>query len=215
MDDRASQLRHKGVKREMNRMIFAAACSAAISFQIGTAAASPRDDVLSGMQKCAGVADDKSRLACYDALVRPAQEAMARPPAPGEASQPPTKEEQKSWFGFDVGGLFNASPEEQKTPQQFGAENLPSTRQKVEQAEQEVDSITAGVTEYAFTPFGKFIVFLDNGQIWRQLQGDTGDKPMFHKNPKDNKVTIERGLIGSYNLMVNDSTRSYKVERIK
>ena len=199
----------------MNRMLFVVACGAAISFQIGTVAASPRDDVLSGLQRCAGVTDDKARLACYDALVRPAQEAMARPPEPGEASHPPTKEEQKSWFGFDVSGLFGSSPEEQKTPQQFGAENMPSTRQKVEQAEQEVDSITAGVTDYAFTPFGKFIVFLDNGQVWRQIQGDSGDKPLFHRNAKDNKVTIERGLIGSYNLMVNDSTRTYKVERVK
>jgi len=199
----------------MNRMIFAAACGAAIAFQIGTAAASPRDDVLDGLQKCAAVTDDKARLACYDALVRPAQEAMAHPPEPGEATHPPTKEEQKSWFGFDVSGLFGARPEQQTTPKQFGSENLPSTRQKVEQAEQEVDRITAGVTEYAFTPFGKFIVFLDNGQVWRQIQGDSGDKPMFHRNAKDNKVTIERGLIGSYNLTLNDSTRSYKVERVK
>jgi hypothetical protein len=215
MDDRAGQLRHKGVKREMNRMLFVAACGAAISFQIGTVAASPRDDVLSGLQHCSAVTDDKARLACYDALVRPAQEAMARPPEPGEATHPPTKEEEKSWFGFDVSGLFNSSPEQQKTPQQFGAENRPATQKKVEEAEQEVDSISAGVTDYAFTPFGKFIVFLDNGQVWRQIPGDSGDKPMFHKAAKDNKVTIERGLIGSYNLMVNDSTRTYKVERVK
>jgi hypothetical protein len=215
MDDRAGQLRHKGVKREMNRVLFVAACGAAISFQIGTVAASPRDDVLSGLQHCAAVTEDKARLACYDALVRPAQEAMARPPEPSEATHPPTKEEQKSWFGFDVGDLFNSSPEKQKTPQQFGADNLPSTKAKVEEAESEVDSISAGVTDYAFTPFGKFIVFLDNGQVWRQIAGDSGDKPMLHKNPKDNTVTVERGLIGSYNLMFNDSTRTYKVERVK
>lgn len=196
-------------------MLFVAACGAAISFQIGTAAASPRDDVLSGLQHCSTITEDKARLACYDSLVRPAQEAMARPPEPQEATHPPTKEEQKSWFGFDVSGLFGSAPEQQTKPEQFGAENTPAVRDKVEQAEKEIDSITAGVTEYAFTPFGKFIVFLDNGQVWRQLQGDSGEKPMFHKNPKDNKVTIERGLIGSYNLSLNDSSRTYKVERIK
>jgi len=199
----------------MNRMLFVAACAAAISFQIGTAAAAgSRDEVLNGLQHCSTVTDDKARLACYDALVRPAQEALARPPEPGEASHPPTKEEQKSWFGFDVTGLFDSSPEQQKTPQQFGAENLPSTKQKVEEAEQAVDSITAGVSEYAFTPFGKFIVFLDNGQVWRQIPGDS-DKAMFRKAAKDNKVTIERGALGSYNLMINDSSRNFKVERVK
>ena len=199
----------------MNRILFVAVCGAAMTFQFGTALASPRDDVLDGLQKCSGITDDKSRLACYDALVRPAQEAMARPPEAGEATHPPTKEEQKSWFGFDLSGLFNSSPSQQTTPQQFGAENTQATRQKVEQAEQELDSITAGVTEYAFNPFGKFIIFLDNGQVWRQLQGDSGEKAMFHKNAKDNKVTISRGLIGSYNLSINDSSRSYKVERVK
>ncbi len=198
----------------MNRILFVVACSAAISFQIGTAAAGSRDDVLNGLQRCATVTDDKARLACYDALVRPAQEAMAHPPEPGEANHPPTKEEQKSWFGFDLTGLFNSSPEQQKTPQQFGAENLPSTKQKVEEAEQAVDSITAGVSEYAFTPFGKFIVFLDNGQVWRQIQGDS-DKATFRKAAKDNTVTIERGSLGSYNLMINDSSRNFKVERVK
>jgi hypothetical protein len=199
----------------MKRIVFVAAIGAAISCQIGTAAASPRDDVLNGLQKCSGIAEDKARLACYDALVRPAQEAMASPPEPQEATQPPSKEEQKSWFGFDIAGLFNSSPETQRTPAQFGSENTQATRQKVEQAEQEIDSITAGVSEYAFNPFGKFIVFLDNGQVWRQLAGDSGDKPLFHRAAKDNKVTISRGLIGSYNLTINDSSRTYKVERVK
>ena len=77
-----------------------------------------------------------------------------------------------------------------------------------------MDSITASVTEYAFTPFGKFIVFLDNGQVWKQMQGDA-DHAISSKNPKDNKVTISRGFIGSYNLSVNDSAKIYKVERVK
>jgi hypothetical protein len=198
----------------MNRVYFAIACGLAISCQFGTAAASPRDDVLDGLQKCATVAEDKARLACYDALVHPAQQALARPPEPQEASHPPTKEEQKSWFGFDLSGLFNSSPSQQATPQQFGAENLPATKQKVEEAKEEVDSISAGVTEYAYTPLGKFIVFLDNGQVWRQIQGDA-DRAQFHKSPTDNKVTISRGWIGSYNLTLNDGNKAFKVERVK
>jgi hypothetical protein len=198
----------------MNPRPLAVALVTVIASQIGTVAASPRDDVLQALQKCATVAEDKARLACYDALVRPAQVALARPPEPQEVTHPPTKEEQKSWFGFDLSGLFSSSPSQQTTPQQFGSENVPAVKQQVEIAKQEVSSISAGVTEYAFTPFGKFIVFLDNGQVWRQLEGDA-DHAQFRKNPKNNKVTIARGFIGSYNMTLNDSTRVYKVVRVQ
>lgn len=198
----------------MKRRALALACGLFAACQIGTAAASSRDDVLEGLQKCAAVTDDKARLACYDALVRPAQAALARPPEPQEASHPPTEEEQRSWFGFDLSGLFGAAPSQQTKPEQFGQENLPSTRAKEDEAKAEVDSITAGVAEYAFTPFGKFIIVLDNGQVWRQLEGDA-DHANFHRTPKDNKVTISRGFIGSYNLTLNDSDKVYKVERLK
>lgn len=195
----------------MNAKMIAGACVLLLST---AAAASPREDVLNGVQKCAAVTDDKARLACYDALAKPAREAMARPPEPGEAAHPPTVEEQKSWFGFDLSGLFAASPEAQTTPDKFGSDRLPETKARTETVEAAVDSISAGVTEYAYTPFGKFIVFLDNGQVWRQIQGDSGHAD-FRTNPKDNKVTISRGFIGSYNLTINGSAKVFKVSRVK
>jgi hypothetical protein len=79
---------------------------------------------------------------------------------------------------------------------------------------QRASARNAGVTEYAYTPFGKFIVFLDNGQVWRQAEGDA-DHAIFHKIAKDNRVTISRGALGSYNLKVNDSDKIFKVDRAK
>ena len=70
------------------------------------------------------------------------------------------------------------------------------------------------MTEVSYNPLGKFIVFLDNGQIWRQIEGDS-DQATFHKPAKDNKVTISRGFIGSYNLTINDSVKTFKVTRVK
>jgi hypothetical protein len=198
----------------MNSRLTAVACAAIFSCLAGVAFAGPADDLLAGLHKCAAIADDKARLTCYDALAPQVQTALAPRSAPQEESHPPTKKEQESWFGFDVGSLFGSSPTQQTTPQQFGSENLPSTQAKKETAEAELESITAGVTEYAYTPFGKFIVFLDNGQIWRQLEGDA-DRAYFRKSAKDNRVTIERGLIGSYNLTLNDSSKVYKVTRVK
>ena len=185
--------------------------------------------LLHSLAGCAGLSDSAARLACYDrlapqvkaALAAPAAAAAAPPAAPTApaapavaSAQPPTAKDQSSWFGFDMGDIFgnSSSPEKQTTPTQFGADQLPQKQASVEK--HEIDSITAGLQEYAKTPFGKFIVFLDNGQIWRQLQGDEGIVH-FPRNLKGVHVEISRGLLGSYNMQVIGSARSYKVERVK
>ena len=77
-----------------------------------------------------------------------------------------------------------------------------------------VDSISATLTDYSFTPFHKFIIFLNNGQVWRQIQGDS-EIAHFSRAAADNTVTIERGTLGSYNLRINDSNKVFKVTRVK
>ena len=127
------------------------------------------------------------------------------------------KEDAKSWFGLDVGGWFSTEtpPARQTKPEQFGSEALPPPPVSPGAAPpaRPLDSITAMVTDYAFNPYGRFTVFLDNGQIWRQIDGDT-DQAHFSKREKD-QVTIERALIGSYNLSIAGHAHVFKVKRIK
>jgi hypothetical protein len=139
----------------------------------------------------------------------PAQVASTAPPAP-----PPSDQDKSSWFGFDLGGFFGerTAPAQQTTPQQFGSDQLsqqPAPPGKPELAE--LDSITATVAEVYYSPFGRFTVDLDNGQIWRQLSSDT-DRA--HFSSKD-QVTIARGILGSYNLTIADHNAMFKVQRIK
>jgi hypothetical protein len=76
-----------------------------------------------------------------------------------------------------------------------------------------LDSINAKVTDYAYNPYGRAVVFLDNGQIWQQIQGDT-DRVHFRKE-ETNTVVISRGVLGSYNMVINDSGGAIKVHRVK
>lgn len=177
-------------------------------------AQAPTQDLLEALGRCAAIADDHARLACYDAASPRLKDALAAPPSSLPGNRTPTAEEERSWFGFDLGNLFGASPAQQTTPQQFGSDRLPETKAKEDTAASIVDSITAGVTEISYTPFGRFIVFLDNGQVWRQSEGDV-DRAVFRKTATDNKVTISRGFIGSYNLTINDSAKIFKVTRVK
>ena len=176
--------------------------------------------LLRALSHCATLENSAARLACYDGLAPRVNAALGggAPAKAAVASKTPTKEEQSSWFGFDVGDLFGTSPAQQTTPQQFGAENTEAVKKARETPPpgkpKPIDSITAGVTEYAYNPFGKFIVFLDNGQIWKQLQGDS-DRARFKRRATDNTVKISRGFLGSYNLSINGSARIYKVTRVK
>jgi hypothetical protein len=177
------------------------------------ASAGPRDDVLEALGRCTGIADPQARLACYDAAAPRLKQALAAPPT--SLDHPPTKAEQESWFGFDLGDLLGGGSNAPTTPEQFGKERTDQAQAaRAAEEQREIDSISAGVTEVAYTPFGQFIVFLDNGQVWRQLQGDA-DRARFKSNARDNRVTISHGALGSYNLTMNGSGKVYKVTRVK
>jgi hypothetical protein len=176
-----------------------------------TAFAASRDETLQAIAKCATIVDDKLRLGCYDAMVPQMRDALGTPPQ--ALAHNPTAEEQQSWFGFDIAGLFGEDKTPQATPQQFGQESVTASAPPAAPEMEEIDSITARVTDYSFRD-DKFTVFLDNGQIWQQLSGDfnTG---RFRSDPKDNTVKIVRGFLKSYNLKINDDNSYYKVKRLK
>ena len=184
------------------------ACVAAIVVVPAAAFAGPQEELIDGMAKCAVVADNTARLACYDALSPQLKAARSAPPG-----------DNRAWY--DPGRIFGTSPSAQTTPQQFGSENLtppaPPPPRPGEPAPpappQPIDSIAAKVSDYAFNPIGRIVVFLDNGQVWQQLEGDT-DRVHFQKG-QVNAVVISRGALGSYNLRVNDSGPAVKVRRIK
>lgn len=167
-------------------------------------AASPRE-MLELLAKCAEQSDATERLACYDRLSPQLRETLAGAKKPEER----TEEDKISLFGFDFGGMFG-SAEGPTTPEEFGKTQMPKEAEPGEVLE----SISAGVSDFALTPRGKFIVVLENAQVWRQLDSDTSIAH-FRKEPKENKVVISRGILGSYNLKLNEQTGIFKVKRLK
>ena len=188
---------------------------AVIFFAACAAEAASGDDVVAGLGKCATLADSALRLACYDRLATGAT-APVQPTAQSVTAAPP-KEDAKSWFGLDVGGWFanETPPTRQTKPEQFGSEALPPPPVAPGTAPpaKPLDSISATVDDVAFNASGHFTVFLDNGQIWQQLQGDA-DRAHFSTHGKD-QITIERALMGSYELSIDGHSHIFKVKRIK
>jgi hypothetical protein len=164
-------------------------------FMATLAHADPARDALAEVAKCADVADSTDRLKCFDRAAALAKTALT--PSPQPAAE---KRSFLDWFGF-------SKPTPPKTTEEYGKAAPPPDADGV-------TSITSNVLEFARTPRGVSVFILENGQIWRQLEGDTSvvrDPPP--GGPM--KVTIENGFLGSYNLTIEGRHGLIKVTRLK
>jgi hypothetical protein len=75
------------------------------------------------------------------------------------------------------------------------------------------EKVDAAVTEFAQTPSGAYVFFLDNGQVWRQKRADSNRIRLSGK--VNYTVTVSEGAISGYRLKVNEIRRTLLVERIK
>jgi len=78
----------------------------------------------------------------------------------------------------------------------------------------EVQELAATVREFSKTARGRALFVLDNGQTWRQLEGD--DAQVLEPPPGTTlKVTIARGLFGSYQLSIEGRNGFVRVRRVE
>ena len=156
--------------------------------------ADPARDALAEVAKCADIADSSDRLKCFDKAAALAKTALA------PSSQPAAEKRGfLDWFGF-------SKPPAPKTTEDYGKPAPPDT--------DGVTSVTSNVLEFARTSRGLSVFILENGQIWRQSEGDTS----IVRDPTPGaqmKVTIENGFLGSYNLTIEGRHGLIKVTRLK
>lgn len=137
------------------------------------------------LQQCRGIADDSSRLSCYDALVPAAPIEPAPPVAPAAAAA-------ASRSGAD----------------DFGAETVrrkPSTEDRPQE-----QALHASVVGHVESARKGVRLKLDNSQIWQVT--DDRDVLLDLDNPA---VTIERNFIGSYFLTIDGRTTRLRVRRVQ
>jgi hypothetical protein len=154
--------------------------------------ATPRDDMLAGIARCAGIADERTFLDCVYGAAQPVRAELGLPPAPqaqtrlvmpaGAAAGPaPLRAQQE-------GGFFSRV---------FGGK---------------VETPPSRMTSYSFDRGGFFTVTLANGEVWRQAQGDF-KMAQWHKPAANYLVTVLTGAAGSLNLQVAGESVFYKVSR--
>jgi hypothetical protein len=98
-----------------------------------------------------------------------------------------------------------------QTESQFGAETLKKESREAAGAPEPLDEISGVIAKLVFSPTGRAIVTLDNGQVWRQIEGDSD----VFRGKQGEKAKIERAILGTYNLTVDGRNQLIKVQRVR
>jgi hypothetical protein len=166
------------------------------SIAVTLAHADPVRDSLAEVVKCTELTEGPARLACFDAATAKAKSALLAPPAPVAA---PREKSVLEWFGFQKSQPVTK-------PDEFGKSEQPMSG--------ELTEISSNVLEFAKTARGKALFVLDNGQVWRQIDGDTTEvSPPAPGTTM--RVTIETGFLNSFNLLIAGRKGLVKATRLK
>ena len=145
-----------------------------------------RAAVLQGLLDCRTKTDDAQRLACYDA----AASAMDQAETKGDivvVDRAQAREVRRQAFGFQMPSL--------------------TIFERGEKPER-IDEVTGVIAKVSTSAAGKWVLRLEDGAVWRQIDGDPPNR-----DPKPGMpVKIKSATMGSYLLSV-DGQRSFRAHR--
>jgi hypothetical protein len=158
------------------------------------------------MESCATIEHPVERLACYDIL------SGRLPDNTTKANDTTPKAVDSMASKVDV--IVPAAPAvAQTTPSveptsdakvDFGLEH------KQKPKEEQRDELKLKWTKKMKDAYGKWIIFLENGQVWRQTENDR-----FDFNNSEQLVVISRGILGAFFLLEPDGNKRIRVMRVK
>lgn len=189
------------------RLFFLAALIAAA----GSAKAQSLGDILD----CRAIENQRERLACFDETAGLAADAISNaasaiaPANPGENSGAMVAETTLADGKVGAPQAATVSPDAS-----FGAGDLQQGRNTTE-GDDEPDELRAKLVALSFTNSGRYIITLDNGQVWRQITGDASQLRLSAVEGGGVPVIIKKALFGSHRLRTAASKRMIRVERIR
>jgi hypothetical protein len=181
----------------------------------GVAMAGAREDVIAGISRCAGLADDRQWLDCYYGAAQPMRASLGLSPAPqsqirlqaGVPVRPVIPVRPVAAAAATGAVVASAAPVRRAPPMPrksgifdvFGGSDVVNN---------------APVQSYEVNADG-FTVTLMDGQVWQQTDEDASKFPVRWRQPAESmRVTIAQGALHSFNLVMNDETQHHKVTRI-
>jgi hypothetical protein len=160
-----------------------------------------RDAVMAEAFHCTPINGERQWLECYYAAAQPMRAQLGLPPAPQLTPRIPLPA---------VSGW--GAPTLVPVPQRVGKLG-PVTAPPSHAAPQTSDHIVARIADYKFDAFGIFTLTLENGQTWRQLEGDTS-LARLKLRPNNYTVTIKHGFFGSFKLTITSVPGIFRVRQV-
>ncbi|HEX2760736.1 MAG TPA: hypothetical protein VHM27_09490 [Rhizomicrobium sp.] len=189
----------------MRYLLIAMAAGAALAPTLALADA--REDVVAGLTRCAALADDRQWLDCYYGAAQPMRSQLGLSPAPQAQlklleAQPRTAPVTLPTTVSRAAARTGPPP----MPKRTGVFNMWGG-----------DDLVNNVPIRSYEVTGKgFVVTLNDGQVWAQTEDDASKRPVRWRQPASAmRVTISQGAMGSFNLVLGDENRQYKVRRVR
>lgn len=146
-----------------------------------------RDMVMAAALRCYATENERTWLDCYYAAAAPMRAELGLAPAP------------------QVAVAQTPMPPSVPPPDRFGLKALPAPH---------ADHIATRMASYTFDRNHSFTVILGNGQVWRQVSGDT-HTAHWNKPADSYAVTVSHGSFSSFNFQVEGLPEVYKVDRVR
>lgn len=160
--------------------------------------ADTRGDIINAFNRCSSFADNRTWLNCIYGAVQPMRAQLGLPPAPA----------------FQTNLVPIPMPNEPVPPP-------PAPARPRSSGGGFLSFLTGGqavltnepLTAYSFDRDGLFTVTLDNGEVWHEMEGG----PLSHWQfaPSHYRVSISKGALNSFNLLIVGEGIQYKVQRVR
>jgi len=189
----------------MRKLVIAMAAGAALT--PCAALADAREDVIAGVTRCAALSDDRQWLDCYYGAAQPLRAQLGLSPAP--QAQIKLLESQPR------AGMATLPSTVTRAAVRTGPPPMPKRSSIFSVFSGEELATNVPLRSYDINN-GAFTVTLNDGQVWTQTAEDAAKRPVRWREPASAmRVSISQGAMGSFNLVVGDENRAYKVKRVK
>jgi hypothetical protein len=173
---------------------------------LSPAMADPREDVVSGVARCAVLTDDRQWLDCYYGAAQPMRASLGLAPAP---------QAQVKLLSVQPQHTTVLPPTVARASVRTGPPPMPKKSGLLDVWGGDDVVNNAPIKAYDLSGDG-FTVTLQDGQVWQQTPDDASKHPVRWREPASSmRVTISQAAMHTFNLVVGDENTHHKVKRIR